>query len=208
MSPNTVPDKHGKSDICNLYFDTPDYRIIRASIEKPLYKEKLRLRCYGVPDDKSKCFLEIKKKFKGIVYKRRISADYKNGFAYLKNSYDNIADSQIKSEIEYFKNFYNHPKEKACIFYSRLAFYDKDDFNIRITFDQDVKYRFYELDLKNGIYGKKLLPDDRIIMEIKTLGAMPLWLSKMLEEIKAYPVPFSKYGNAYKKHIEGYENYG
>ena len=88
LSLNTVSDKYGESDICNLYFDTPDFRIIRKSIEKPVYKEKLRLRCYGKPSDKSTCFLEIKKKFKGVVYKRRIATDYIDGYNYLTNIYD------------------------------------------------------------------------------------------------------------------------
>lgn len=200
---NTVADKHGESDICNIYFDTPDFRIIRKSIEKPVYKEKLRLRCYGVPQNDSKCFLEIKKKYKGIVYKRRICAEYEDGYNYLNNICDNVPDSQIKNEIEYFKRFYEEQIAKANIFYHRIAFYDKDDINIRITFDTDIKYRFYELDLKNGIYGKALLPENTYIMEIKTLGAIPLWLTKMLDELKIYPTPFSKYGNSYKQFIGG-----
>ena len=201
---NTVPDKYGESNICNIYFDTPNFRIIRNSIEKPVYKEKLRLRCYGTPDDQSKCFLEIKKKYKGIVYKRRISSNYSDGYQYLTDKFDNIPESQIKDEIEFFKKFYEHPKEKADIFYRRLAFYDKEDCNIRITFDRDIKYRFYDLDLKNGIFGKKLLPEDKVIMEIKTSGAVPLWIAKMLDELKVYPVPFSKYGNAYIQFIGGF----
>ena len=206
LSYNTVPDKYGESDICNIYFDTSDFKIIRRSIEKPIYKEKLRLRCYGTPNDDSKCFLEIKKKYKGIVYKRRVSSSYYDGYNFLTGILDNIPESQIKNEIEYFKKFYEYPKEKVNIFYRRLAFYDKNDKNIRITFDRDIKYRFYELDLKNGIYGKSLLPNDMVIMEIKTLGAMPLWIVKMLNELKIYPVPFSKYGNAYKQFIGG-KNY-
>lgn len=203
LSYNTVPDKYGESDICNIYYDADDYRIIRKSIEKPVYKEKLRLRCYGVPEDNSKSFLEIKKKYKGVVYKRRIAASYEDGYAYLSDAYDSIPESQIKNEIAYFKQFYGNPSQKVNIFYKRLAFYDKDDQNIRITFDRDIKYRFYELDLKNGIYGKNILPEDKIIMEIKSLGAVPLWVSKMLDEIKAYPTPFSKYGTAYKQFIGG-----
>ncbi len=206
LSFNTQPDKYGKSDICNIYYDTPDFRIIRHSIEKPIYKEKLRLRCYGTPKNDSRCFLEIKKKYKGVVYKRRISCNYKDGFAFLENNYDILPESQIKNEIVYFKNFYENPTPKTDIFYKRIAFYDKFDKNVRITFDTDIKYRFYEYDLKKGIYGNTLLPPDKVIMEIKTLGAMPLWLSKMLNEIKAYPTPFSKYGTAYKQFIGGINN--
>ena len=68
-----VPDEHGESTICNIYYDTADYRLIRASLEKPAYKEKLRLRSYGVTEPGGEVFLELKKKYKGIVYKRRIT---------------------------------------------------------------------------------------------------------------------------------------
>ena len=82
------PDRYGRSRICSVYYDTPDRRLIRASLEKPVYKEKLRLRTYGVPSDGSPCFIEIKKKYKGIVYKRRITADYAQALDYLSGDRD------------------------------------------------------------------------------------------------------------------------
>lgn len=197
ISDKTVPDKYGKSDICNIYCDTDDYRIIRASIQKPPYKEKLRLRCYGTPDDSSRCFLELKKKYKKVVYKRRISADYNTGLDYLFNKKTEIPTSQIKNEIDYFRSFYNNPLPKVNIFYKRTAFYDKNDKCVRFTFDSDLKYRDYDLDLKNGNYGKLILPQDRIIMEIKTAGGMPLWVTDLLQRLEIYPTSFSKYGTAY-----------
>ena len=60
-------DEYGKSTVCNLYFDTPSHRVIQRSMEKPLYKEKLRLRCYGAPHDDSNAFVELKKKYKKVV---------------------------------------------------------------------------------------------------------------------------------------------
>ncbi len=82
------PDRYGRSRICSVYYDTPDRRLIRASLEKPVYKEKLRLRTYGVPQDGSSAFIEIKKKYKGIVYKRRITADYAQALDYLSGDRD------------------------------------------------------------------------------------------------------------------------
>jgi len=199
ISDYTVPDKYGESDVCNIYFDTPDFRIIRASIQKPVYKEKLRLRSYGTPDDYSPCFLELKKKYKGIVYKRRISEEYLKGYNYLLTIEDTLPCSQIKNEIAYFKEIYGNPQPAMNIFYKRRAFYLKNDKNVRFTFDWDVRYKNYELDLKNGIYGEKLLPDNKIIMEIKTAGAVPLWTAEMLNRMCIYPSGFSKYGNAYLK---------
>lgn len=197
ISDNTVPDKYGESDILNIYCDTPDYRIIRTSIQKPPYKEKLRLRCYCTPEDNSRCFLEIKKKYKRVVYKRRISTDYKTGLLYINGNNPTLTESQIKNEIDYFRNFYSNPLPKVNIFYRRKAFYDKSDKNIRFTFDTALRYRDYEFDLKNGIYGKLILPEDKVVMEIKTLGAMPLWVSEILTRLKIYPTSFSKYGTAF-----------
>ena len=202
ISERTVPDKYSKSDVCNIYYDTPDYRIIRASIQKPVYKEKLRLRSYGVPKDNTSCFLELKKKYKGVVYKRRISEEYLKGYDYLNNTSDTIPHSQIKSEIEYFKGLYNPLQPSMNIFYKRVAFYDKNDKNVRFTFDWDIKYKNYDFDLRNGIFGKSLLNDDTFIMEIKTVGAVPLWVAEMLNKYRIYPSGFSKYGTAYLKMLE------
>lgn len=197
ISSFTVPDKHGESDICNIYCDTPDFRIIRASVLKPVYKEKLRLRCYGVPADGDKCFLELKKKYKGIVYKRRIKEGYANALSFLNYGDTVIPDSQIKREIDYFRQVNALPVPSVNIFYRRMAYYDKNDKNVRITFDGNLLYRSEDTDLRNGIYGTPILPPDRVIAEIKTAGAMPLWLTEILSEMSIYPVSFSKYGTAY-----------
>lgn len=202
ITPFTEPDKYGENDICNIYCDTNDFRIIRASIQKPVYKEKLRLRCYGIPDNDTKCFLELKKKFKKVVYKRRIKSEYLNALEYLNFDNDKIQKSQIKEEIEYFRKIFNSPQPKVCIFYKRNAFYDKNDKNVRITFDSNLLFRDYDLDLSYGIYGEKIIDEDLIIMEIKTSGAIPLWLVNILNEEKIYPTSFSKYGTAYMKMLQ------
>lgn len=115
---NTVPDKYGQSNVCSIYYDTPDRRLIRASQEKPVYKEKLRLRSYGVPRKDSDCFLELKKKYKGVVYKRRIVAPYSDGIDYMAGNSGVIPPSQIKNEIEYFKKYYGVLSPSVDIFYS------------------------------------------------------------------------------------------
>lgn len=118
---HTVPDKYGQSEVCSIYYDTPDRRLIRASQEKPLYKEKLRLRSYGVPREDSDCFLELKKKYKGVVYKRRIVAPYSYGIAYMEENGE-LESSQIKNEIDWFKRYYGLLLPSVDIFYSRLVF--------------------------------------------------------------------------------------
>ena len=190
ISPMLVPDKYGHSTISSLYLDTPDFRIIRASIEAKeqghAYKEKLRLRTYGTPTADSKTFLEIKKKYKGVVYKRRIALTLAEAMDYI-NGGKKPPDSQIMREIDYSMRFYLHPKPAAVVSYERDAFSVRDLPALRITFDSAVRYRNTDLDLTYGFS----------LMEIKTDGAMPLWLSRMLDELKIYPASYSKYGRAY-----------
>lgn len=193
-----IPDSHGRSTICSLYLDTPDFLIIRNSIDAKAYKEKLRLRSYGTPCGEDKVFLEIKKKFKGVVYKRRISMSLNSAYDYLENDI-RPEKSQIMSEIDYSMKFYRHPSPKILIAYERDAFYVKGMPNLRITFDSNVRYRTDDLFLENGNRGKAILPESTYIMEVKTDGAMPLWLSHALDKCKILPSSFSKYGTAYRE---------
>jgi SPX domain protein involved in polyphosphate accumulation len=200
ISPMLVPDQYGHSTISSLYLDTPDFRIIRASIEAKLwghaYKEKLRLRTYGLPTEQSKAFLEIKKKYKGVVYKRRISLRLSDAVEYI-NGGEKPPDSQIMREIDYAMRFYGQPKPSVMVSYERDAFFVRDLPALRITFDSNVRFRDTDLDLTHGSYGKKILADGYSLMEIKTDGAMPLWLSRVLDGLGIYPTSFSKYGKAY-----------
>ncbi len=195
------PDEHGKSTVCSLYLDTPSYLLIRNSIEARTYKEKLRLRSYGVPDGNTRVFLEIKKKFEGVVYKRRVSMPLDKAMAYI-NGGESPLQSQIMSEIDYAMGFYGHPKPSILVAYEREAFYVKEDPNVRLTFDSNIRYRNEDVYLEKGNHGTKILPDGDLVLEIKTAGAMPLWLSSALCELGIFPSSFSKCGNAYRMIFE------
>ena len=192
-----IPDSHGKSTISSIYLDTPDFLIIRNSIEARTYKEKLRLRCYGVPELDDKVFLEIKKKFKGVVYKRRISLTLARAYEYLEKGI-RPEESQIMSEIDYAMQFYRHPTAKMLVSYEREAYFAADMPTLRLTFDSSPRYRENDLRLENGSNGQKILPDGEYILEIKTDGAMPVWLSHALDKLAIYPSSFSKYGTSYR----------
>lgn len=150
----TVPDEYGKSTILNIYYDTPDYRLIRHSLEKPAYKEKLRLRCYGVPTAGTTSFLEIKKKYDSVVYKRRINMPYESAVGYVNNP---LPCSQVGNEIAYFVKVYENLRPAMFLSYSRTALYDRYDRDIRITFDTDITWRNYDTDLRRGVYGYDIL---------------------------------------------------
>ena len=192
------PDEFGKSTICNIYYDTPDMRLIRRSIDKPIYKEKLRLRSYGKASDDSKVFVELKKKYMEVVYKRRISMKEDQAEMYLSGRIEAPKQNQISSELDYFLSEYKDIGPAAFIAYDRIAFYGKDEPNFRITFDENILWRDYDLSLSSEIYGKALLQPNQNLMEIKIANAMPLWLTHKLSEMGIYKVSFSKYGNAYK----------
>ncbi len=201
-APYIKKDRYGEYTICNLYYDTDDYLLIRASIEKPEYKEKLRLRSYGVPGPADKVFMEIKKKYEGTVYKRRSVLSLRQAEAYLDRGIRPQNEDQIIKEIEYFVNFY-HTKAKVYLAYDREAYADRVSRDLRITFDRNIRSRDYDLSLSAGDYGQRLLPEGECLMEIKACGAMPLELAHILSELKIYPKSFSKYGNVYKKNICG-----
>ncbi len=199
---NIVPDVYSNYTICNIYYDTPDYQLIRNSIEKPVYKEKIRLRSYGIPNDLSPAFLEIKKKYKGVVGKRRIEQPLGKLNDYLKTGEADFEKTQIFYELDYLKSFYKI-EPKVYLAYDREAYVGKNDSELRITFDSKIRFRFTALDLKAGDYGTLLENNDFFILEIKTLGSMPLWLTAVLTKLEIFPSSFSKYGTIYEKYIGG-----
>jgi hypothetical protein len=176
--------------------------LIRNSIDATTYKEKLRIRSYGVPKENGRVFFEIKKKYKGVVYKRRISTTLGEAEAYLQSG-NPTEDSQIMREIHYAMEFYHRPRPQVMIACEREAFFDVKHPNLRITFDSAVRYRDYGLSSSDGLTdrygssGKQILPDELSLMEIKTDGAMPIWLAEALGNCEIYPGKFSKYGTAY-----------
>ena len=175
--------------------------LIRNSIEARTYKEKLRLRSYGTPRSDDRIFFEIKKKYKGVVYKRRISTTTASAEEYIRNG-TRPESSQIMNEIEYAMSVYRRPKPRMLIAYDREAFFATDSQTLRLTFDTNLRYRTDELALERGSHGKYILNENEIILEIKTDGAMPLWLSRALSETEIYPTGFSKYANAYRDFSE------
>lgn len=192
-----VADVHGQSTICSLYFDTPDFLLARRSIEHPIYKEKLRLRSYGVATPDTTVFIELKKKYKSVVYKRRISMSESSACDYLIHRIS-PDEKQITNEINYVLDIYKDIAPAIMLSYQREAFYAKNDHDFRVTFDTNVLWRDYDLSLTKGIYGNPILGKDQVLMEVKTAGAIPMWLVDYLSKNHIYKTSFSKYGTAYK----------
>jgi SPX domain protein involved in polyphosphate accumulation len=196
-----VEDEHGRSTICNIYYDTPDFRIIRKSLEKPVYKEKLRLRSYGTAGAEDKVFVELKKKYNGIVYKRRETLTLAQSDEYLAGHTKAPYDTQIFREIDWFRDYYGNLKPAMYISYEREAYYSLENLDLRITFDRNIMYRSYNLSLAAGVEGESILEPGQHLMELKAGGAIPVWLTKVLDELGIYPASFSKYGRAYLSQV-------
>lgn len=192
-------DQYGLTTICNIYYDTPDHQLIRTSMEKPVYKEKLRIRSYGVPDKDSKVFVELKKKYMGVVYKRRVDMSLLDSYEFVNFGIPPEKNPQIEKEIMYFLKYYRRVGPAMYLSYDRIAYAGVGNPDLRITFDGNITYREEETRLEKGVWGEKLLDPHMRIMEIKIPGAMPLWLSALLDELKIFPTSFSKYGEAYKR---------
>jgi len=196
LSDKVEKDVFYKSTIYNVYYDTDNFELIRKSIEKPIYKEKLRIRSYDKPTLDSSVYVELKKKYDHIVYKRREKIAYKY---ILNNSFLECVETQIDKEIKYFNDFYGGLTPKMFLSYEREAFYFKDDKQIRITFDTNIKYRTENVNLLPSISDIKLLPNNLVLMELKLPFSIPYDLAKYLSSEKIFKTSFSKYGTAYKQ---------
>ncbi len=195
-------DKYYQSTICNIYFDNESDDLIVKSMEKPIYKEKVRVRSYNTPDVNDNVFLELKGKFKGVVFKRRVEVKLEELYKYIETGeLPNVSNMQIMKEIDYVIKRYNL-KPKIYLAYDRLSFYDKNDINFRITFDSNLRSRKDDLKLELGDAGRLYDNNKFYIMELKSLTAIPLWFIKILSELKIYPKSFSKYGRIYCKSKE------
>lgn len=197
MAPHMQIDEYGRDTIRNIYFDTDHYRLIRRSMEKPIYKEKLRLRSYRQVASDGDVYVELKKKYDGVVYKRRLVMPQRQAIQCIRAGEPLPADSQISREIDYFCSYYEGLKPVVFLSYEREAYYALDGSDFRVTFDENILYRQEKLSLSEAIYGTPLLEEGMTLMEIKTPGAIPLWMTKCLTEGAIYKTSFSKYGAAY-----------
>lgn len=189
-------DKYPHCTICSIYYDTPSRILIRNSIDKPIYKEKLRLRSYGIPKDDDKVFLELKKKFNGVVYKRRTAMKLRQAERFL--NVRRKPTSQIEREIAWFISFYKDIEPSMFVSYDRDSFCGTEDSTLRITFDSRPLVREEKLSFSDGIWGEKILDNGLYIMEIKSPYAIPLWLAHALDTLEIFPASFSKYGTGYQ----------
>lgn len=197
--------KDGKFyQICNIYYDTEDNNLIRTSLMKPPYKEKIRLRSYGTPSLNTKVFLEVKKKYKGVVNKRRSTLTLSEAYGFTKThiipNIQPYMNSQVLKELQYSLNLYN-AVPKLFLSYERRAFFGAEDDSFRVTFDRNIITRRENVNLEYGIFGNKLLDENTMILEVKYSERMPLWFMHIIKDLGLKKTSFSKYGTEYKNYI-------
>lgn len=194
------PDAYGLTTIASLYYDTPDRRLIRTSIEKPAFKEKIRLRSYGPATDESPVFLELKRKAYGIVYKRRVQSTIPKAEQFFTGENDLPADGQIDREITYFRDYYQNLVPSCMILYDRVAYFEPDG-DLRLTIDRAPRYRIDDFSFRHLDEGKPLLDEGETILELKVQQTIPLWLARILDVCGARRGSISKYGEAYRREL-------
>ena len=187
--------------ICNLYYDAPDDHVIRESVQLPKYKEKLRLRSYGIPTADSKVFLELKKKQDGVGTKRRTRLRYGDLMHYLDTGIHpeglSYIDEQVLREIDYYRS-HQTVEPRVYVSYLRNAYHGKEDPSFRITLDSDILTRRHDLDLTLGRYGTPILTEGTTLMEIKFSGAVPFWFCRVMSDLGLSFHTFSKVGTDFK----------
>ena len=197
MSSHMELDKYGRTTIRNIYFDTDNYRLIRRSIEKPAYKEKLRIRSYDQATADSTVFVELKKKYEKVVYKRRLPLCEADAMAWVCRESACPVNTQISREINYFIDFYGKLQPTVFLSYEREAYYDKGGKDFRVTFDDHILSRQTDVNLCTDVCGELILPEGKVLMELKCSGGIPLWMVEVLSRERIYKTSFSKYGTAY-----------
>lgn len=198
MEPYMALDVYGRTTIRNVYFDTDNYRLIRRSIERPAYKEKLRIRSYNQASPDSAVFVELKKKYKHVVYKRRVSLPEMKAMDWVCNRNCTEEKTQISEEITYFMDYYQNLHPTVFLAYEREAYYLREGGDFRVTFDDHILCRQTDVSLESEVYGTPILEEGKVLMEIKCARGIPLWMTRVLSEEKIYKTSFSKYGTAYR----------
>ncbi|MBD3917455.1 polyphosphate polymerase domain-containing protein [Paenibacillus sp. PR3] len=190
--------------ISNIYYDTPQHSIIRNSLSKPKYREKLRVRAYGVPKQDAKVYVELKKKVYGLVNKRRTAMKLNEAYEFVRTGvapeFMPYMNKQVIHEIQYFLQRYEL-QPAVYLAYDRIAMFCRGNRDLRITFDTNIRSRREDIRLEEGDHGEALMAPGLWLMEVKAEKTVPVWLAQLLSELRMFRTGFSKYGNEYRMNI-------
>ncbi|MBR0379752.1 MAG: polyphosphate polymerase domain-containing protein [Mogibacterium sp.] len=203
MEPYMEADRYGKSTIRNIYFDTDDFILARHSIAKPDFKEKLRVRSYSKADADSTVFVELKRKYDHVVYKRRVGVTEREAVDWIcRGKSVGMHEDQRSREIDYFLSLYDGIRPVLYLSYDREAYRMRDGSDFRVTFDTNILCREDDLSLESDPYGTSIIEDGMFLMELKCSGGIPVWMTRILSKERIYKTSFSKYGTAYCRFMD------
>ena len=207
-------DENGYYTISSIYLDNDTWQCFYETINRDKYRQKVRLRVYGSVDNNSICFFELKAKFKGLVGKRRVKMRLGDAMTFIKecnaghdpdiNTFE-CSNRQILKELKHII-LTKSLKPTVVVSYERLALFSKDDPDLRITFDVNIRTRDTELDLTKGTGGDYVTSEDTAILEVKTSKNIPYWLVGILKKYNYKDQTFSKYCSHFSKYNEAYSN--
>jgi SPX domain-containing protein involved in vacuolar polyphosphate accumulation len=193
-------DVYYKYTVHSIYYDSIDSQLVIHSLNSTEYRMKLRSRCYTQPEDDTPAFLETKKKLGDIVYKRRFQLSTKELEDYTEYGIPHHVHNNTADEVDYVMKYYNL-EPKVLILYERECWAGIQEADVRITFDTNIRYRIDDINLRER-GDEKPLTKDTVIMEVKAMDRYPMWLVKVLSEMKLYKRSFSKYGNIYRLNFD------
>ncbi|MFX1445368.1 MAG: VTC domain-containing protein [Promethearchaeota archaeon] len=198
-------------EVRSVYFDSPFRKSFFEKINGVGIRVKLRIRYY--PDfqngNQEFVFLELKKKINENVSKSRILVPFLDAFEIIDNSTEkaknfyNKATNEDKiklKEMWYLFNRYNL-KPICVVCYNREPYMDKMENRFRLTFDTNVRVRYFDFDLHSGEGSKYVVPPNLCIMEIKFNNFIPNWIIKIFQKNNIIQEKTSKFANGLERGI-------
>ena len=207
IQPHMKRDRHTNEEahyrISSLYFDTRENLFLDEYLRGERFRQKLRLRVYNSPNLWDTCFFEIKKKFSKYVNKRRAKITIGEAYAWMRGerTLDEMietfpSEAQILREIHFLMQLYQ-VEPRVVISYDRQAYMGIFDQNLRVTFDRRLTKRTSLLEPHQQGEDVLYLPSAKVVLEVKTNKAIPLWLAGTISELECRKQTFSKYSNSY-----------
>lgn len=179
----------GRYTVTSLYFDNEDRDIYYETKNRLRFRQKLRLRVYDDTDINGTAFFEVKQKHNKVVNKRRMILPLQEAYRYLSYSpgesregYE-TSNTQVLREIDHFRWLYQLEPE-MIVSYDRHALHEIDNPDLRITFDFNMRTRNDNFAVEDGPYGDNFVDTDLVILEVKVDDSVPLWLTRILQEVQ------------------------
>lgn len=202
--PHLVEEYEGIHELSSLYFDTPDFELMREVQEEGAYQELFRMRTDALLMKESLVAMEIVKQFNGRKSLRSVLIPYVNAQSFLRNYRKHVlkvgVEAQISREIEYLVSGRNLVP-KVVISSDRISVVSTKKGRLEMDFDFNIRWRTADLDLKKGNVGEFVDPTLNVLMTVKSEGNHPQWFRELVEELNLCESSFSSLMVTYKEQL-------